>query len=141
MPGIPYCAGNPRLRGDRSEARGVQMRKAGARLVDDVGAEYVRVRRHHLGRFRGLDALLERAAVGDARKRSRNELRIVGVAEAREDLVLVVRVEVFASIELIGVLKQGRAGLIGAAGRSIRRGIKFQELDRVGIDAAAPEVC
>ncbi len=105
MPGIPYCAGMPDLRGDRSGARGVQVSKAGACLVHDVGAEYVRVGRHHLGRLRGLDALLECAAIGYAFKRPRNELRIVGVAEPPEDLVLVIRVEVFARIKLIGVLK------------------------------------
>ena len=137
----PVLRRNPRLRGDRSGARGVQVSKAGARLVHDVGGEYVRIRRHHLRRLRGLDALLECAAIGYALKRSRNELRIVGVAEPTKNLVLVIRVEVFARIKLIGVLKQGRAGLVNAHGagpHSPRIKISiFTALDRRGW----PEAC
>ncbi len=138
MPWIPILRGNPRLSGDRPEARGVQVSKAGTRLVYDVGAEYVRIRRHHLSRFCGLDALLESSAIGDALKRSRNELRIVRVAKAPEDLVCVVWVEVFARIELIGMLEQGRAGLIDVEYRRarIRLGIKIQKLHGILIDAA-----
>src|SRR5580698_83159 len=101
----PVFIRNPRLRGDRSSACRVQMSKAGAPLVYDVGAEYVRVGRHHLGRFRGLDALLERAAIGNAFKWSGNELRIIGVTETREDLIRVVRVEVCTGVERICVFK------------------------------------
>ena len=55
--------------------------------------------------LRGLDALLEGAAVGDAAKGARNELRIVGIAEAEEDLVLLGGVEVPRDVEGVRVLE------------------------------------
>ena len=138
----PILRRNPHLAAHRPIARGVQVGKTRPDLVHNVGAEYVGVCRHHLGRFRGLKALLEGAAVGYACKRPGNELRVVGIAEAGEHLVIVVRVEVSTRIEFIGVFVQGRAVLVGAFGRTacIRRRIKLQQLHRVGIDAAGRQL-
>ena len=74
----------------------------------------MRIRSHHLRRLRGLVALLECASISYSLEGSRNELRIIGVAKPCEDLVGIVGIEVFTRIELIGVLKQGRAGRISA---------------------------
>ena len=101
------------------------------------GVKDVRVCSHHLGGFGRLQALLECAAVGHAPKRAGDELRIVSVAEADEDLILLVGVEIFARIEGVGVLDTGR----GCPGRwpmpGIRLGVEIQQLDRVCIDPAA----
>ena len=90
-------------------------------LVNHVRVEDVRVGCHHLGGFCGLQALLEGAAIGHTLKRARNELRIIGIAEAGEDLILLVGVEIFARVEGVGMLVESRTVLIGAQ-PGIRRG-------------------
>ena len=65
------------LAADRPEPGGVQVSKSGAHLVDRVGVEHVGIGRDHLCGFRGLNALLEGAAVGDASERTGNILRVI----------------------------------------------------------------
>jgi hypothetical protein len=77
-------------------ARGVEVRESRAHLVDGVGIKHVGPSRHRLIGFRGLEALIEGAAIGDAAEDARNELRVVGIAEANKDLVVLVGVDVAA---------------------------------------------
>ena len=119
---------------DRSKAGGVQVGKSGADLVDGVGVEYMGVGRDHLCGFRSLDALLECAAIGNALERSGNKLRVIRIAEAGEDLVLLVGVEILACVEAVGMLIKSGAVLIGSQA-GVRLRIQVQQLDRIGIDA------
>ncbi len=56
----------------------------------------------------GLVALLEPAAVRDSSENSRNELRIVDIAEAEEYLILSAQVEIEPRVERVAVLTQLR---------------------------------
>ena len=62
--------------------------------VDGARREYVGVARYRLIRLCALEALLEAAAVRNPTERSRDEVRIIFIAEADEDLVLIVCVVV-----------------------------------------------
>ncbi len=82
----------------------------------------------------GLHALLEAAAVRDAPEGAGNELRIVRIAEANENLVLLRRVEVHANVEwlrcsyrcgLLVKLLANWAGFVGA-------GYRFNSLTAFG---------
>src|SRR6185312_11715130 len=126
---------NPRLVAYWSEASRVQVSKARANLVDDTGAEDVRISRHHLRGFCGLNSLLEGSAISYAFKRSRNELWVVRITEPGKDLISLIRVEVDACIEFIRVLVQSRANLV-IADPCIRQGKEIQQFHGIRIDAS-----
>ncbi len=71
MPWIPNCAGMPIVLAVRSVAGGVEVSESGAHLIDRAGVEHVGVGRDHLCGFRGLNPLLEGAAVGYASETDR----------------------------------------------------------------------
>ena len=56
----------------------------------------------------GLVALLEPTAVRDSSENTRDELRIVDIAEAEENLILAAQVEVEPRVERVSVLTQLR---------------------------------
>ena len=56
-----------------------------------------------------LVALLETAAVRDSSENSRNELRIVDIAEAEEDLILSAQVEVEPRVERVAAVRSALA--------------------------------
>ena len=56
-----------------SEARGVQVSESSAHLIDGVGSKHMGPSRNRLIGFRGLEALVEGAAIGDAAEDTRNE--------------------------------------------------------------------
>ena len=86
------------------------------------GLKDVGVGRDHLGGFRGLDALLEGAAVGYACQTGPGmNCGSSDIAEASEDLVLLVGVEIFARVERVGMLIETGAVLIWCSMPAIRR--------------------
>ena len=80
-----------RLLHPRSESRGVKMIEATAGHVDRAWRKHVGVSSGCLVGLRGLNALLEAAAVRDAAEGTRNVLRVVYIAEAEEDLIFFAR--------------------------------------------------
>src|ERR1700731_539464 len=84
-----------------------------------------------------LVALLESTAIGDAAEDSRNELRIILVAETEEQLVFVVCVEIEPRIKCIAVFVQfWRIGEVRKKARPGRVGVQIQQLDSIRIQAA-----
>ena len=81
---------------------------AGAHDVDQVRAKSVRVANSALFRDGGLIAVLKTAAVGNSSENARDELRIISEAEAEEELVLLIEVNVHASVEGVAVFEQLR---------------------------------
>ena len=112
------------------------MSESGAYLVDGVGREYMGVAGDCLVRLGGLKALVERAAIRDTSEDAGNEDRIIGVAEADEDLVLLLRVEVAADVELVAMLEQGRAVAVRLEA-GVRRREQVEHFDRV-LDRCGP---
>ena len=88
-------------------------------------------------RVSSLGALLETATVRDATEDARNKLRIVSQAEAVEELILFVEIEVHTRIKRIAMFeKVRRIGKVSEK-RAIRRSrIKVQEFDGIGIEPA-----
>ncbi len=83
----------------------------------------------------GLAALLERSAISDAAKDSGNELRIILVAEAVEELIFVVDVEINASIEGVAVFVQlGRIRVVRDEIRSSAKDTDSSTRSRSGRD-------
>ena len=117
------------IAGGGRNARGVKIIQARADHVNQSRRKRVRVAERALLRVRGLIALLEAAAVGDAAENAGNELRVVHQAEPEEQLVLVVEVDIHAGIEGVAMLKQLRR--IGEVGEKrpdrIRRGMRIQD--------------
>ena len=101
--------------GRRRNTRGVEVVQARARYVDHGRREYVRPGQCALLRQRGLRTFLETAAVGYAPENSGDELRIVHIAEAVEDLILVAQVEVQPGVKGVAVFADRRRS------REIRR--------------------
>src|SRR6185312_15523812 len=93
----------------RPETGCVEMGKAGSELIDGARGEYMRVPRNGLIRFGCLQTLIERTPVGNSSEDARNENGIVGITETNEDLIVLLRVEVAADVELVAVLEKRRA--------------------------------
>ena len=120
MPNVTRDVGE--IVGGRRHASGVEVVQAGAHDVDQGRREGVGIAQRALLSVGGLIALLETAAVGHAAEDTGNELRIVDQAEAEEQLVLVVEVEVHAGIEGVAMFKQlRRSGEVGEE-RAVGRG-------------------
>ncbi len=95
--------------------------------------------RHTLNRLCGLDALVKGAAVGDAAEDARNVLRIIGIAEAQEDLILLAGVVVATHVKCVLVFEQmGAAGVGSQPG--VRKRIETEQFDAVGIDPPAGDL-
>ena len=100
-------------------------------------------------RQRGLVALLETAAVSYATENSGDELGIVHVAEAVEQLVLFAEVDVHPGIKRVAALIQfGRVSVIRKESAAVgwqgieikqRNGVRIQPVDRQLIQGAVGE--
>jgi len=80
--------------------------------------------------LRRLNAVLEAATVSYAAEWSGDELRIVPVADTREDLILLAEIEVATDVKLVIELGQVRTGCkirINATGCRVRE--EIQQLD------------
>ena len=88
--------------------RGVEIVQARTEDVDQGRGERMGITERALLGVGGLVALLETPTVGDSAENARNELRVVHQAEAEEQLVLVVEIEVHAGVKSVAVLKKLR---------------------------------
>src|SRR5205085_10300317 len=104
--------------------------------VDELGRESMCVAQSALLRQRGLRPLLKSPAVGHAAKDAGNELRIIDIAEAEENLVLFVYVGIGADIEGVFVFEElgGSRKIAKGSGKGWLR-IKIEKLDGVRIQA------
>src|SRR5262249_38840956 len=108
------CRNVGQIVGGRGVAGRVEIVQARANLVDEGGREGGGVAEGALLGDGRLRPLLEAAAVGDAAKDAGNELRVVDQAEAVEQLVLFVEVDVHARVERVAVFEQlGRSSEVG----------------------------
>ena len=90
----------------RSEARGMEVIESDARHIDSGRREDVGICEDGLVGFVGLGALLEAAAVCDAAEDARDELGIIRVTEAAEDLVLRGWVEIDTNVKRVLVFEK-----------------------------------
>src|SRR5258708_29408120 len=92
----------------RRTSGGVQIVQPGPRNVNCGGRKHMGPGQRALLRQRGLRALLETASIRHAPKNAGDELRVVHVAEAVEDLILVTEVEIQAGVKGVAVFADGR---------------------------------
>ncbi len=82
----------------------------------------------------GLRTFLETAAVSHAPEDAGDELRVVHIAEAVEDLVLVAEVEVHPGVKGVAIFAdRRRSGEVGRYAAARRGGIQIQQLDGICI--------
>ena len=106
---MPNCARKAtQIIGRRRNPRGVQVVQPGARNVNHGRRKHVGPGQCALLRQGGLRTLLETAAIRHAPENAGNELRVVHIAEAVEDLVLVAEVEVQSGIKGVAVFADRR---------------------------------
>ena len=94
--------------GCRRHARGVKVVQSCARHINHGRREDVGPSQCALLRQCGLRTFLETTAIGHAPENSGNELWIVHIAEAIEDLVLVAQVEIQSGIKCVAVFADRR---------------------------------
>ena len=94
--------------GSRRNPCGVKVVQARARYVNHGRRENVGPRQSTLFSQSGLSSFLETTAIGYAPENSGDELRIVHIAEAVEDLVLIAQVEVQAGVKSVAVFADRR---------------------------------
>ena len=89
-------------------SRGVKVVQACPRNVNHGRREYMRPSQGALLRQSSLRTFLETTAIGHAPEDAGNELRIVHVAEAVENLVLVAEVEVHPGVKSVAIFADRR---------------------------------
>src|SRR5262245_36418687 len=112
----------------------MQIVQTSASYVDQSRTESVGKAGSALLRVSGLVSLSEAATVSDAAEDSGNELRIVGQAEAEEELVLVAEVDVHARIKRVAMLEELRR--CSEVTEESRRGwvrVEVEQSNRVGV--------
>ena len=77
---------------------------------------------------------MEAAAVRYAPENCRDELRIVHIAEAVEELILIAKIQIQACVKRVAVLAKSWGSLeVGGKRPVLRRGIEIQQRDGVRV--------
>ena len=122
-------------------ARGVFLPVAKTHFVDQGGSKDVGIAHRHAIHVQFLRAVAVSAAIGDTGKRRGHQLRIVNLAVAPEDLVMIVEMLVDAYVEGVlagGVDRRGLVVVLDAA--QVLRWKELEKLDGVRIEATGGQL-